>query len=70
MIFLTKLGGKRFMLNEDMIESVNQTPDTIINMTNGHSFIVMESMDEVMEKIIAFHKSCRRQPSRRGSEDV
>ena len=54
------------MLNEDMIESVNQTPDTIINMTNGHSFIVMESMDEVMEKIIAFHKSCRRQPTRRG----
>lgn len=58
------------MLNEDMIESVNQTPDTIINMTNGHSFIVMESMDEVMEKIIAFHKSCKRQPGRKSAEDV
>ena len=58
------------MLNEDLIESVTQTPDTIINMTNGHSFIVTESMDEVMEKIIAFHRSCKRQLGRKTADDA
>ena len=58
------------MLNENQIESVTQTPDTIINMTNGHSFIVAESMDEVMERIIAFNRSCKRMPGRRPDGDA
>lgn len=52
MIFLTKLDGKTFMLNEDMIETVNETPDTVIVLENGHSFIVRESMNELQNKII------------------
>lgn len=47
MIFLTKLDGTRFMLNEELIETVNETPDTVIVLENGHSFIVRESMNEL-----------------------
>ncbi|MCH5200144.1 MAG: flagellar FlbD family protein, partial [Oscillospiraceae bacterium] len=49
MIQLTKLGGKEILLNEDMIESVSQNPDTIVMLANGHSYIVQETMDEIMD---------------------
>ena len=65
MIYLTKLGGKQFLLNEDQIESVSQNPDTIIVLSNGHSYIVQESMDEIMDEIIKFNRNSRRIPSRR-----
>ncbi len=51
MIFLTKLDGKTFMLNETLIETVNETPDTVIVLENGHSYIVRESMMELQSKI-------------------
>ncbi|MCM1055002.1 MAG: flagellar FlbD family protein [Bacteroides sp.] len=66
MIYLTKLGGKPFLLNEEQIESVSQNPDTIIVLSNGHSYIVQESMDEIMEEIIKFNRSSRRIAARRG----
>lgn len=52
MIFLTKLDGKTFMLNEELIETVNETPDTVIVLENGHSYIVRESMNELQNKIL------------------
>jgi len=51
MIFLTKLDGKTFMLNETLIETVSETPDTVIVLENGHSYIVRESMMELQSKI-------------------
>lgn len=51
MVFLTKLDGKTFMLNEELIETVNETPDTVIVLENGHSYIVRESMKELQKKI-------------------
>lgn len=58
MIILTKLNGKEIMLNEAHIENVVQTPDTVVNMVNGSSVIVQESMKEIMGKIVAFHRAC------------
>lgn len=51
MILLTKLDGKSFLLNEELIETVNETPDTVILLDNGHSYIVRESMSELQTKI-------------------
>ena len=68
MIFLTKLGGKQILLNEDMIESVSQSPDTIVMLSNGHSYIVQETMDEIMDRVIAFNRNSRRTSARRGKE--
>lgn len=51
MILLTKLDGKSFLLNEELIETVNETPDTVILLDNGHSYIVRESMAELQTKI-------------------
>lgn len=49
MIELTRLNGVRFVLNEDLIETVQENPDTTIVLTNGNLYIVKESMDKVIE---------------------
>lgn len=69
MIFLTKLGGKRFLLNEENIEAVTQNPDTIVVLNNGHSYIVQETMDEIMDSILAFNRNSRRTLGRRNGEN-
>lgn len=56
MITLTKLDGTYFALNSDLIESVTENPDTTINMTFKKFYIVKESMNEVIEKVIEFRK--------------
>jgi flagellar protein FlbD len=54
MITLNKLGGKEILINEDFIETAYETPDTVIVMTNGHTYIVTETLPEIMEKIMEF----------------
>ena len=58
------------MLNEDMIESVSQNPDTIVLLSNGHSYIVQETMDDIMDRVIAFNRNSRRGTARRGNEPI
>lgn len=58
MIILTKLNGKDIMLNEDHIENIVESPDTVVNMTNGNSYIVQESLTEIMGKIVGFNRAC------------
>lgn len=56
MVILTRLNGKDIMINEAHIETVACTPDTVITMTNGHTYIVQESIEEIMNKILAFNR--------------
>lgn len=60
MIFLTKLDGKEFLLNELMIESVTETPDTVVVLSNGHSYIVRETMKEIQIKVLEYNRRRRR----------
>lgn len=56
MIIVTKLNDVQFVLNSDMIETVFETPDTTIHLTNGNLYIVKEKMEEIIEKTIAFRQ--------------
>lgn len=56
MITLTKLNGVTFVLNCDLIEHMSANPDTTINLTNGNFYIVRETVDEVVRKVIAYRK--------------
>ena len=58
MIVLTRQNGTKFALNNDLIESVEECPDTTIKTTDGKIFIVSESMNEVIDKIIMFRQKC------------
>ncbi len=47
MIDVTRMNGKVLTLNNDLIESVEETPDTVITLTTGKKIIVKESRQEV-----------------------
>lgn len=48
MIGVKRLGGGRFILNDDLIERIESAPDTIIVLIDGTRFIVEESMEKVL----------------------
>lgn len=54
MIKLTRLNGTEYVLNCDLIEMVEATPDTVISTTDSKKFICRESVDEVIARIIEF----------------
>jgi flagellar protein FlbD len=55
-IKLTRFGGQPFYLNDDLIESVESTPDTTLQLTTGKRVIVQESPEEVLRRIVAFRQ--------------
>ncbi|MCG0313866.1 MAG: flagellar FlbD family protein [Calditerricola sp.] len=59
MILLTRLNGSQFSLNAFLIETVEETPDTVVTLVNGKKYIVRESMVEVVERVRAFLKEVR-----------
>jgi len=51
MIRLTRLDGSQLYLNEDLIETIEETPDTHITLTNGNRYLVREKTSVIQEKI-------------------
>ena len=60
MIELTRIKGERFALNSDQIEMMEQTPDTVITMLNGHKYVVKEPVAKVISLIETFKRNCNR----------
>jgi len=56
MIELHRLQNQKIIVNADLIEFLESTPDTIVSTTMGKKIIVKESVDEVIEKIIAYKR--------------
>jgi flagellar protein FlbD len=57
MIKLTRLGGEPFVLNADLIRYIEARPDTFITLTSGERLVVVESMDEVMRRAVAYQQA-------------
>jgi len=62
MIRLTRINRVPLVLNSDLIEHVETTPDTVIAMTNGQKFMVMESAEDVIAKVIEFRRAIAARP--------
>jgi flagellar protein FlbD len=56
MIQLTRLNGQPIMVNSDLIESVETTPDTVITLVSGNKLIVRDSMETIQNLIIEFKR--------------
>ncbi len=71
MIALTKLNGKKFSLNALYIESVEEFPDTTITLTTGRKYVVLETEDEVLNRVTKFYQGVQllSNPHLRGEED-
>ncbi len=54
MIVLTRLNRTRFAVNPDLIERIQATPDTTLVMVDGATYVVSETMDEVIGGIVTF----------------
>ncbi|POH59382.1 flagellar FlbD family protein [Arthrobacter glacialis] len=54
MIVVTRLDGRQFALNPDLIERIFESPDTTVVMADGANYIVTESMSDIIEKIARF----------------
>ena len=64
MIRLTRINRVPLVLNSDLIEHVEITPDTVIAMTTGQKFMVLESADEVIQRVIDFRRSIANRPEK------
>jgi flagellar protein FlbD len=56
MIKLTRLQGKEFYLNAELIEMIEATPDTVITLINGTKYVVKETLEEVIDEIMKYKK--------------
>ena len=54
MIFLTKMNNEVVLVNNDLIETIEETPDTVITLTTGKKIIVKEKSAEILHKVIEF----------------
>ena len=56
MIHLTRLNRTPLFLNSDLIEHLQSTPDTVITLTSGHNFMVLESPQEIISRIVQYRR--------------
>lgn len=54
MIDVTGMNREKFILNADHIEKIEEVPETIITLTNGRKYIVLESVEEVRTSVIKY----------------
>lgn len=58
MIEVTRLNGKGLTINSDLIEMIEETPDTVITLTTGKKIIVKESRQEVKNLVKSYRSEC------------
>ncbi len=56
MIQLTRLNQQQLVLNSDLIEHIESTPDTVITLTTGAKFMVRESAEEIIRRVAEFRR--------------
>ena len=60
MITVTRLNGQRFVINAELIRTIESNPDTTIKLINGDTIIVREPMEDVVERAIEYGRSLRK----------
>ena len=57
MIRLTRLSGAEFVLNAEMVQEIESTPDTIVTLNSGKKVMVKESLEEVIKAVVEYRRS-------------
>jgi flagellar protein FlbD len=57
MIHLTRLNRVPLIVNSDLIEHIEVTPDTVVVLTSGEKYLVLEEPNEVIERVIKFRRA-------------
>lgn len=56
MIVLTKINKAPITVNADLIQYIEETPDTIITMTNNDKVVVQDSMVDIVQKVVHYRR--------------
>lgn len=54
MITVTKINDRDIIVNCDLIELIETTPDTTLTMTTGKKIIVLDTVDEILNKVVSY----------------
>ena len=56
MIEVTKINGQKILINPDLIEVIEETPDTVISFFTGRKIIVKETRQELKNLVKSYRK--------------
>ncbi len=59
MIILTKINKAPIAVNSDLIEYIEETPDTVVTMTNNDKVVVQETLEEIIGKVVHYRRMIR-----------
>lgn len=59
MIQLTAFNGRHIVVNALLVERIEAVPDTVITLTTGNTYVVTESVDEVIARSVEYLRSLR-----------
>lgn len=65
MIMVTRLNGVQLVVNAELIEFVEATPDTILTLTTGRKLVVTESVDVILNLVLTYKRSILAGPAKR-----
>jgi flagellar protein FlbD len=63
LIKVTRLNGKEFVVNAELIQFLEATPDTVITLVNHEKIVVKESIDEVIRRVLEYSRAIRSFPT-------
>jgi flagellar protein FlbD len=62
LIVVHRLKGEEFVINANLIETIEANPDTVISLTTDRKFVVKETVPEVLKLIKNYHKEVIQKP--------
>jgi flagellar protein FlbD len=62
MIYVTRLNHTPIVLNSELIEHIETTPDTVVSLTTGQKFMVLESTEEIIRRVMSFRRAIMTPP--------
>ena len=57
MIYVTRMDGKSLLVNAELLEAVEATPDTILTFTSGKKMVVKENVEEIRNRVIVYRRA-------------
>ena len=66
MIQVTRLNGKEFIVNCELIKTIEANPDTVITLTTGEKLMVKESVDQILKSTLEYRKRLYQEPPKSG----
>lgn len=57
MIKVTRLNGSELVINADLIQTLEATPDTVLTLTTDLKYVVREDVEEIVARVISYKRA-------------